>query len=49
MDQLLLLKFPKMCTTERPVGAGINSVSDSHTGPDFGQIFWKSRTPVPHS
>jgi hypothetical protein len=39
MDQLLLLEVPKMGTTERSVGAGINSANDSHTGPDFEARF----------
>jgi hypothetical protein len=39
MDQLLLLKVPKMGTTGRSVGAGISSASDSHTGPDFEARF----------
>ena len=45
MDQLLLLKLPEMGTTGRSVGAGINSASDSHTGPDFEANFSGSPTP----
>jgi hypothetical protein len=44
MDQLLLLKLPEMGTTGRPVGAGINSANDSHTGPDFEANFSGSPT-----